>query len=72
MGLTAGVRSGQLYMAGVIPGLLLAGSYCAYIIIRCAISPELAPPAPPEERRAPAPREAGDAAESSLSLPWLP
>ena len=35
-GLTAGVSIGQLYMAGVIPGLLLAGSYCAYIIVRCA------------------------------------
>jgi tripartite ATP-independent transporter DctM subunit len=52
-GLTAGVSIGQLYMAGVIPGLLLAGSYCAYIIVRCGISPELAPPAPPEERERP-------------------
>ena len=52
-GLTAGVSIGQLYMAGVVPGLLLAGSYCAYIIARCAISPELAPPAPPEERERP-------------------
>ena len=45
-GLTAGVSIGQLYMAGVMPGLLLAGSYCAYIVVRCWISPELAPPAP--------------------------
>jgi tripartite ATP-independent transporter DctM subunit len=52
-GLTAGVSIGQLYMAGVVPGLLLAGCYCAYIITRCAISPELAPPAPPTERERP-------------------
>ena len=52
-GLTAGVSIGQLYMAGILPGLLLAGSYCAYIIIRCWISPELAPLAPPEERERP-------------------
>jgi len=52
-GLTAGVSIGQLYMAGVMPGLLLAGSYCAYIIVRCWISPELAPPAPTEERNRP-------------------
>ena len=52
-GLTAGVSIGQLYMAGVVPGLLLAGSYCAYIIVRCWISPELAPPAPAEDRNRP-------------------
>jgi tripartite ATP-independent transporter DctM subunit len=52
-GLTAGVSIGQLYMAGVVPGLLLAGSYCAYIIVRCWISPALAPPAPAEDRNRP-------------------
>ena len=55
-GLTAGVSIGQLYMAGVMPGLLLAGSYCAYIIVRCWISPELAPQAPLEERQRPCAR----------------
>jgi tripartite ATP-independent transporter DctM subunit len=52
-GLTAGVSIGQLYMAEVLPGILLAGSYCAYIVVRCWISPELAPPAPPKERNRP-------------------
>jgi tripartite ATP-independent transporter DctM subunit len=52
-GLTAGVSIGQLYSAGVIPGLVLAGAYVAYIIVRCLISPELAPPAPPAERGRP-------------------
>ena len=48
-GLTAGVSIGQLYMAGVVPGLMLAGMYIAYIIVRCRLQPELAPPASAEE-----------------------
>ncbi|HET7874762.1 MAG TPA: TRAP transporter large permease subunit, partial [Methylomirabilota bacterium] len=52
-GLTAGVSVGQLYMAGVVPGLLLAGFYIAYIIIRCYIQPDLAPAASEEERGIP-------------------
>ncbi len=44
-GLTAGASIGQLYMAGVIPGLMLAGLYIAYIIVRCKLQPHLAPPA---------------------------
>jgi tripartite ATP-independent transporter DctM subunit len=44
-GLTAGVSIGQLYMAGVIPGLMLAAMYIAYIIIRCQQRPDFAPPA---------------------------
>ena len=38
-GLTAGVSIGQLYMAGVIPGLMLAGMYIIYIIVRCKLQP---------------------------------
>jgi tripartite ATP-independent transporter DctM subunit len=52
-GLTAGVSIGQLYVAGILPGLLLAGLYTAYIMIRCGITPSLAPPAPPEEQARP-------------------
>ena len=48
-GLTAGVSIGQLYMAGVIPGLMLAGMYIVYIIVRCKLQPELAPPASAED-----------------------
>ena len=48
-GLTAGVSIGQLYMAGVIPGLMLASMYIAYIIIRCKMRPDFAPPASEEE-----------------------
>ena len=52
-GLTAGVSIGHLYSAGIVPGLMLAGAYVAYIIVRCTLSPDLAPPAPPEERAIP-------------------
>ena len=48
-GLTAGVSIGQLYMAGVVPGLMLAGTYIAYIIVRCKLQPEIAPAATAEE-----------------------
>ncbi len=50
-GLTAGVSVGQLYMAGVVPGLLLGGLYIAYIVIRCRLRPQLAPVAGEDELR---------------------
>ena len=34
---------GNLFVAAVFPGLILAGLYVAYIVIRCAINPSLAP-----------------------------
>ena len=49
-GLTAQVSIGDLFLATIIPGLLLAGIYIAYILIRCYINPNLGPPAPVEER----------------------
>jgi tripartite ATP-independent transporter DctM subunit len=42
-GLTAGVSIGQLYMAGIVPGLMLAAMYITYIIVVCKFKPELAP-----------------------------
>jgi tripartite ATP-independent transporter DctM subunit len=48
-GLTAGVSIGQLYVAGIVPGLMLAAMYIAYIVIRCYQRPEWAPPASEEE-----------------------
>lgn len=34
---------GQLFMGGVIPGLMLSGMFITFIIIRCAFRPGLAP-----------------------------
>jgi tripartite ATP-independent transporter DctM subunit len=42
-GLTAGVSVGQLYMAGVVPGLMLSSFYIAYILIRSHLQPSIAP-----------------------------
>jgi tripartite ATP-independent transporter DctM subunit len=50
-GMIARQPIGQLWLAGVFPGLLLAGLFVAYIAIRCWIQPSLGPPLPPEERR---------------------
>lgn len=44
-GLSAQVGIGDLFMAGVIPGLLLASFYVIYILIRCYLDPSLAPTA---------------------------
>lgn len=52
-GLTANVSIGDLFLATVFPGLLLAGLYLGYILVRCLINPELGPPASLEERSMP-------------------
>ncbi|UCD54259.1 MAG: TRAP transporter large permease subunit [Dehalococcoidia bacterium] len=41
---------GHLWIAGIIPGLILALMYVAYIGIRCRLQPHLGPALPPEER----------------------
>jgi len=48
---------GTLFAAAVIPGLLLAGIYCVYIVIVGMVRPELVPPIPVEERDAVSRRE---------------
>lgn len=47
--LTSGTSIGQLYMAGVFPGLLLGGLYILYIVTISYLKPEIAQTAPPEE-----------------------
>ncbi|WP_149139930.1 TRAP transporter large permease [Gemmobacter caeruleus] len=42
----------QLWLAGLMPGLVMAGLFIAYIALRSALNPRLAPPLPPEERAA--------------------
>ncbi|CUH64591.1 Neu5Ac permease [Thalassovita gelatinovora] len=41
---------GQLWLAGVIPGLLMATMFIIYIYVRCKMNPDLGPVLPPEER----------------------
>lgn len=49
--ITAQISIGQMFIAGVVPGLILAGSYCLYIWLRARLNPSLAPP--PEDRTPP-------------------
>ena len=44
---------GQLWLAGVFPGLMMAGMFVIYIVIRCKLNPSLGPALPPEERDVP-------------------
>lgn len=44
---------GQLWLAGVFPGLLMAAMFILYIYIRCRVQPELGPVLPKEERDVP-------------------
>jgi tripartite ATP-independent transporter DctM subunit len=42
---------GQLWLAGVFPGLMMAGLFILYIYIRCRIQPQLGPALGEEERQ---------------------
>lgn len=39
----------ELWLAGAVPGLLMAALFILYILIRTRLNPALAPPMPPEE-----------------------
>lgn len=41
---------GQLWLAGVFPGLMMAALFMIYIYVRCRIQPELGPALPESER----------------------
>ena len=44
---------GQLWLAGVVPGLIMAAMFVIYIVIRCRITPSLGPILPLEDRTMP-------------------
>ena len=52
-GMIARQPVGQLWLAGAIPGLMMAGMFILYIAIRCHFQPQLGPALPPEERDVP-------------------
>lgn len=41
---------GQLWLAGVVPGLIMAALFIVYIAVRCRLQPDLGPVLPKEER----------------------
>ena len=48
--LITGVSVGQMFAAGIMPGVLLMVLTVAYILVRSSLQPHLAPALPPEER----------------------
>ena len=52
-GLTASVSIGELFIAVIFPGLLLAAFYVVYVLVRCRLNPDLGPPLPVEQRDIP-------------------
>jgi tripartite ATP-independent transporter DctM subunit len=46
----SGESVGDLFAAGVMPGLMLASLYILYLAIRCYLQPQLGPALPKEER----------------------
>jgi tripartite ATP-independent transporter DctM subunit len=50
MGPIVGVSIVELFAAAIVPGLMLAGLYIGYVMIRSFMNPELGPPLPMEER----------------------
>lgn len=49
-GMIARQPVGQLWLAGVFPGLMIAAMFVVYIYLRCRVNPELGPVLPLEER----------------------
>ncbi|MAL77812.1 MAG: hypothetical protein CMN55_01680 [Sneathiella sp.] len=46
----AGIPIGSLFFGAAVPGFLIAGLFCVYIIVRCLLNPALAPRVPVAER----------------------
>ncbi|WNK20322.1 TRAP transporter large permease subunit [Halomonas piscis] len=49
-GLLANASIGKLFLAGLLPGIMLATFYGIYIGLRCKFQPELGPPIPAEKK----------------------
>lgn len=53
LALTSRVSVGQMFIAGILPGLLLSALFVAYILIRCYLQRDMGPSVPEEERLPP-------------------
>ncbi|MCK4222468.1 MAG: TRAP transporter large permease subunit [Dehalococcoidia bacterium] len=49
----SGLSVGKLFFAAFMPGFVLSGLYCGYVIVACLLRPQMGPPVPVEERRVP-------------------
>lgn len=49
-GMIARQPVGRLWLAGVLPGLMMASLFVIYIVVRCRLQPNLGPALPREER----------------------
>lgn len=70
-GATAGESVVRLYAAAFIPGVLLAGLYVGYVIVRALVQPSIAPRLPPEERNVPFSKVIYELATSFVPLATL-
>ena len=52
MGSFAGLSVGKLFMAAIVPGMILAGLYVVFIGLVCWVRPKLGPAMSPEDRAA--------------------
>jgi len=52
-GITAEVSISHLFLATVLPGLLLASLYVGYVLVRCRLDPALGPPVDDADRAMP-------------------
>ncbi|MBI4970082.1 MAG: TRAP transporter large permease [Rhodospirillales bacterium] len=43
LGSLSGISIAKLLIGGIVPGLMMSGAFIAYILIRCALDPKLAP-----------------------------
>jgi len=62
---------GTLFAASLLPGLMLAGLYCAYILVLGRMKPDLLPPIPIEEREMDSAGSLAFAAVKALAPPLL-
>jgi len=49
----AAISVGKMFFGAFIPGLILAGLYVSYIVVRSIMQPHIAPPVPVEQRAVP-------------------